>query len=177
VKAVSMLASGGAAMPGPEQSALIDGPFLYEGSPNGIAVQGNVRWLRVPIARIGTSSKAVTTMHNLSPAPLLRIVDEWSRARTRLPDGVFHGTVAYDDPVVLAALSGMTGGIQFRDLSFTARIGDDGFVHSITLTGRTADGSRTLSAAVTMYGFGRPVRVSIPREGTFMDQKSLALAD
>jgi hypothetical protein len=177
VKAVSMLASGGAAMPGPEQSALIDGPFLYEGSPNGIAVQGNVRWLRVPIARIGTSSKAVATMHNLSPAPLLRIVDEWSRARTRSPHGVFHGTVAYDNPVVLAALSGMTGGIQFRHVSFIVRIGDDGFVHSITLRGRTADGSRTLKASVKMYGFGRPVRVSIPGEGTFMDQKSLALAD
>ena len=116
-------------------------------------------------------------MHNLSPAPLLRIVDEWSHARTRSPHGVFRGTVAYDDPVVLVALSGMTGGIQFRDVSFTARIGDDGFVHSITLTGRTADGSRTLRASVKMYGFGRPVRVSIPGQGTFMDQKSLALAD
>ncbi len=177
IKAVSMLAGGGAAMPGPQQSALIDGPFLYEGSPNGIAVQGNVRWLRVPIARIGTSSKAVSTMHNLSPAPLLRIVDEWSRAQTSAPHGAFHGTVAYDDPIVLAALSGMTGGIQFRDVFFTARIGDDGFVHAITITGRTADGSRTLSASVKMYGFDRPVLVSIPGEGTFMDQKLLSLAE
>jgi hypothetical protein len=116
-------------------------------------------------------------MRNLSPAPLLRIVDEWSRARTRSPHGVFHGTVAYDDPVVLTALSGMTGGIQFRDVSFTARIGNDGFVHSITVAGRTADGSRTLNASVKMYGFGRPVRVSIPSEGTFMDQKLLGLAE
>ena len=177
VKAVSMLAGGGAAMPGPEQSALIDGPFLYEGSPNGVAVQGHIRWLRVPIARIGTSSKAVSTMHSLSPAPLLRIVDEWSRARTRSPNGVFRGAIAYDDPVVLAALSGMTGGIQFRDVAFTARIGDDGFVHSITVTGRTADGSRTLNASVNMFGFDRPVRVSIPSEGTFMDQKLLGLAE
>jgi hypothetical protein len=177
VKAFSTVLADGTALPGPQQSALIDGPFLYEGSPNGVAVQGKIRWLRIPIARIGTSAPAIAAMHNLSPAPLLRVVDEWSRVRTRSPHGVFRGKVAYDDPVVLAALSGMTGGIQFRDVAFAARIGDDGFVHSITVTGKTADRSRVLRATVKMFGFGRPVRVSIPGEGTFMDQKLLSLAE
>jgi hypothetical protein len=176
VKAFSTVLADGTALPGPQQSALIDGPFLYEGSPNGIAIAGKIRWLRVPVARLGTS-KAITTMHNLSPAPTLRLVDEWSKVRTRAPHGVFRGSVAYDDPIVLTALSGMTGGIEFRDVAFTARIGIDGYVHAITVTGRTADGSRTLLVTVRMSGFGRPVRVPIPGEGTFMDQKLLGLAE
>jgi hypothetical protein len=176
VKAFSTVLADGTALPGPQQSALIDGPFLYEGSPNGIAIAGKIRWLRVPVARLGTS-KAITTMHNLSPAPILRLVDEWSKVRTRAPHGVFRGSVAYDDPIVLTALSGMTGGIEFRDVAFTARIGIDGYVHAITVTGRTADGSRTLLVTVHMSGFGRPVRVPIPGEGTFMDQKLLGLAE
>jgi hypothetical protein len=71
----------------------------------------------------------------------------------------------------------MTGGIEFRDVAFTARVGDDGYVHAITVTGKTADGSRTLVVKVRMFGFGRRVRVAIPGEGTFVDQKSLALAE
>jgi hypothetical protein len=177
VKAFSTVLGDGVALPGPQQSALLDGPFLYEGAPNGIAVQGNIRWLRIPVARIGTSAPAISAIHNMSPAPLLRVLDEWTHVRTRAPQGVFRGTVSYDDPVVLTALSGMTGGVEFRDVAFKARIGDDGFVHSIVVTGRTADGSRRLNAKVTMYAFGRPVRVNIPGEGTFMDKKLLELAE
>jgi hypothetical protein len=177
VKSFSMVLADGTALPGPQQSALLDGPFLYEGSPNGVAVQGTIRWLRIPVARIGTRAPAISAIHNMSPAPLLRMLDEWTHVRTRAPHGVFHGSVAYDDPVVLTALSGMTGGIEFRDVAFTARIGDDGFVHSIVVTGRTADGSKTLHANVHMYGFERPVRIKIPGEGTFMDQKLLYLAE
>ena len=82
-----------------------------------------------------------------------------------------------DDRIVLTALSGMTGGIEFRDVAFTARIGDDGYVHAISVTGTTADGSRTLLVKARMFGFGRPVRVAIPGEGTFVDQKTIALAE
>ena len=177
VKAFSTVLAGGVAVPGPQQSALLDGPFLYEGSPNGVAVQGAVRWVRIPVARIGTSAPEISAIHSLSPAPLLRVLDEWTRVRKRAAAGVFHGTVAYDDPVVLTALSGMAGGTEFRDVAFGARIGGDGYVQSITVTGRTADGSRTLRVTVTMYAFGRPVTVSIPGEGTFMDQKLLDLAE
>lgn len=165
------------ALPGPSQSALIDGPFLYEGSPNGVAVLGHIRWVRAPLARLGPGAKVVSTVHNLSPAPMLRLLDEWTHARSRSANGFFHGTVAYDDPIVLTALSGLTGGVEFRNLWFSARIGEDGYVHSILVTGRTADGSRTLRVVVLLYAFGRPVRLTPPAEGTFMDQKSQALAE
>jgi hypothetical protein len=63
------------ALAGPQQSAMLAGPFLYEGSPNGVAIAGKVRWLRLPIARIGSRARPIETMHNLSPAPLLHVLD------------------------------------------------------------------------------------------------------
>lgn len=163
--------------PGPQQSALLDGPFLYEGSPNGVAITGRIRWLRLPVARIGAEGRPIQNMRDLSPAPLLRVLDEWTHAKSQSPTGVFHGTVAYDDSIVQTALTGMAGGIQFRDVWFSARIGSDGYVHVIRLTGRTADGRRTLLVVAHLYAFGRPVSPSIPGEGTFVDQKLLGLAE
>jgi hypothetical protein len=175
VRQMSSGQSGGTAMP--QQSALIDGPFLYEGSPNGIPVLGHILWVRVPLARLGPGAKVISTVHSLSPAPLLRLLDEWSQARTHSPNGFFHGTVAYDDPIVLTALSGITGGVEFRNLWFSARIGDDGYIHSVLVTGRTADGSSTLRVVALLYAFGRPVRLTPPGEATFRDPKTLALAE
>jgi hypothetical protein len=171
----SLVINGPADAAGPQQSAFIEGPFLYEGSPNGVAVAGKIRWLRVPIARSGTAH-AITAMHNMTPAPLLRIIDEWSNVRSHAYHGVFHGAVAYDDPIVLTALSGMTGGTEFRHVVFSARIGDDGFVHTIRVTGTTADKSKSVTVTAHLFGFGRPVRVTPPREGTFIDQKLQSLA-
>ncbi|MGH2972779.1 MAG: hypothetical protein ACRDLE_11770 [Gaiellaceae bacterium] len=166
-----------AAVPGATQSAMIDGPFLYEGAPNGVAVLGHIKWLRVPLARLGAGSKAVSTVHNLSPAPLLRVLDEWSHGRTRSTTGSFRGAVAYDDPIVLTALSAFIGGAELRDVQFAAKIGDDGYVHTVVVTGKTADRSRTLRVTAHLYAFGRPVSLTPPAEGTFMDQKTLGLAE
>jgi hypothetical protein len=177
VRELATVLSDGTAVPGPQQSALLDGPFLYEGAPNGVAVYGKVRWLRVPVARLGAASKAVTAMHNLSPAPLLRLLGEYSHAGTHAPHGLFRGKLAWDDRIVSSALSGMTGGIQFRDVHFSAQVGKDGFVHTVRVGGRTADGSRTLTIAARLYAFGEPVRVSPPPEGTFIDEKLLNLAE
>ena len=177
VKAISSVLADGTAIPGPQQSTFLDGPFLYEGAPNGIAVYGKVRWLRVPVAKLGPSSKALTSMRNLSPAPLLRLLDESSLARRRTPQGLYHGTVAYDDAIVHTALSGMTGGVEFRDVQYFARVGADGFVHSIRVTGKTADGSRTLEIHARLYAFGLRVDRNPPAEGTFMDQELLNLAE
>jgi hypothetical protein len=177
VKEVSSVLADGTAVPGPEQSAFLDGPFLYEGAPNGIAAYGRVRWLRVPIAKLSSSSKALTSIRNLSPAPLLRLLDESSLARRRAPQGLYQGTVAYDDAIVHTALSGMTGGVEFRDVHYSAGVGVDGFVHSIRVTGKTADGSRTLEIHARLYAFGLRFDRKPPAEGTFIDQELLNLAE
>jgi hypothetical protein len=177
VQAIAMMLADGTEIPGPSQSALLDGPFLYEGAPNGVAVSGAIRWLRVPVARLGQASKAIAAMRNLSPAPLLRAIDEARAARSQVRTGTFKGAVRYDDPIVRDALTSMTGGIEFRDLRFEAKLGSDGLVHAIKLTGRTADGGRVLSVIARLYAFGRAVHLAPPAEGTFMDQKSFVLAD
>jgi hypothetical protein len=174
---VHVRAISGTALPGQEESAILDGPFLYEGAPNGIAVYGNIRWLRVPVSSLSPSSKALTSIRNLSPAPLLRLLDESSLARRDMPNGFFHGKLAYDDGIVHTALSGMAGGIEFRKVQYTARVGTDGFVHAIHVTGKTADGSRTLTIRARLYSFGLGVDLKPPAEGTFIDRKLLDLAE
>ncbi|MGZ4333785.1 MAG: hypothetical protein ACXVRJ_05875 [Gaiellaceae bacterium] len=174
---VRVKATSSPALPGQQQSALLDGPFLYEGAPDGIAVYGSIRWLRVPVASLSPTSKPLTSMRNLSPAPLLRLVDESSLARKHMPKGLFRGKLAYDDAIVHTALSGMSGGIEFRKVRYTARVGADGFVHTINVTGTTADGSRTLSIRARLHSFGLRVDLKPPAEGTFMDRKLLNLAE
>jgi hypothetical protein len=177
VRAVSSVVGGGTQVPGPQQSAFLDGPFLYEGAPNGVAVYGKIRWLRVPVSSLSQTSKALTSMRNLSLAPLLHVLGESSRARLHAPRGRFSGRVAYDDPIVHTAISGMGGGTEFRDVRYSANVGGDGYVHTIRVTGKTADGSRVLTIKARLYGFGIRVDLTPPAEGTFLDQKLLSLAE
>jgi hypothetical protein len=162
---------------GQQQSVLLDGPFLYERAPNGITVYGKIRWLRIPVSSLSPSSEALTAVRNLSPEPLLRLLDESSSARKRAAQGLYHGRLAYDDATVHAALSGMTGGIEFRDVHYSARVGRGGFVDTVHVTGRTADGSRVLTIHARLYAFGIKVDPKPPAEGTFMDRKLLDLAE
>jgi hypothetical protein len=176
VKALAEVLADGTQIPGPEQSAMLDGPFLYEGAPNNVSING-VRWLRLPVAHLGAAAKALAAMRTLGPTPLFHVLQEASAPGIRAHGGTFEGTAAYDDPIVRTALTPMTGGIEFRSLRFEATVGADGYIHRIKMTGRTADGVRSLSVAVRLYAFGKPVRLTPPAEGTFMDQKSFILAD
>jgi len=174
VKSVAEVLADGTQIPGPSQSAMVDGPFLYEGAPDGVAIDGTIRWLRVPLAQ---GAKALDSMRNLGPTPVFHVLQESSLARARTHDGTFKGAVAYDDPVVRTALVAMTGGIEFRSLRFEATVGADGYIHAVKMTGRTADGSKALSVSLRLYAFGQPVRLTPPAEGTFMDHKAFILAD
>ena len=176
VKQLAVVLKDGARIPGPEQSAMLDGPFLYEGAPNGTAIDGHIRWLRVRLQQ-GRTPKTLAAMRSLSPLPLFHVLDESAAARTSTKTGKFAGTVAYDDPIVRTVLTAMTGGIEFRHLRFETNLGGDGLVHAIRVTGRTADGVLSLSVSAHLYGFGRPVHLVPPAEGTFMDEKSSILAD
>ena len=71
----------------------------------------------------------------------------------------------------------MAGGIEFRDIRFTTTVGGDGYVHAIRVSGRTADRSRSITVTAHLYAFGRPMTLTPPGEGTFLDQKLLGLAE
>lgn len=161
---------------GTSGAELLDGPFLYERAPDGILVNGNLRWLRTAIAVLPPHSKALELIHALTPKPLLAL-----SGRATLHGGntglVYRGALAYDDPVVEAGLVHFNGGIEFHALHVRVTLGRDGYVHGLIVTGRTADRSSTFMLAARLFGFGRPVHVVPPRPGTFMDTQLEQLAD
>jgi hypothetical protein len=162
-------------IPGGDAAAMIDGPFLYERAPSGAVVTGSIRWLRVPIASIGRGSPVLNAVRSMTPLPLLRVLGE---SHARLDGaGAFAGTVHYDDPIVRAAITRFSGGVEFRDVRVTAQVGNDGLIDGIRVTGTTADGTTTLEIKARLYAFGRPVHLTPPAEGTFMDQQLLHLAE
>jgi hypothetical protein len=177
VKQGAVVFADGSQVPGPEAAAMIDGPFLYERAPVGVALGGKINWLRVPIAMLGGSSRILTAVRTMTPAPLLRVLGESHATATTRIASKFSGTVRYDDPIVRTAVTHLSGGVEFRDLRVAARIGTDGLVHGISVTGRTADGSTRLAIAARLYAFGRPVQLTPPAEGTFMDKQLVTLAE
>lgn len=160
---------------GSEAAAMIDGPFFYERAPNGVAVDGTIRWLRVPIDAIGRASAALNAVRTMTPAPLLRVLGESHATPTR--ESSFAGKVSYDDPIVRSAITRLSGGIEFHDLRVTAKLGADGLIHNIRVTGITADGMTTLDIHARLFAFGRPVQLTPPAEGTFIDQQLVQLSE
>jgi hypothetical protein len=164
----------GSKVPGPSGAALLDGPFLYERAPNGIVVQGTLRWLRLSVAHLSSASEDLKAVHALTPSPLLRVVGQshtWQAGAH-----LYRGTVAYDDPIVRSSLARLTGGLEFRHLRLSVYVGRDRRVHRILITGRTADRKTTLVLSARLYGFGHPLHVSPPKPGTFMDEELAQLA-
>jgi hypothetical protein len=165
----SLTLSDGTVVPGPNGAALLDGPFLYERAPSNVAVQGSIHWLRLSVAKLAPNSEDLSALHSMTPRPLLRLLRQANVARAG-DSSLFHGAIPYDAPA-LRPLSKLTAGLEFRHLRVSAFVGRDGLVHRVVLTGRTADGHTTLSIRMRLYAFGRPVHVTPPAPGTFMDQE------
>ena len=171
-----MTLSTGTIVPGSETDGLIYGPFLYERVPDALSV-GSISWLRISIPSLSRSHPALRGMHGLTAMPLLHVLGE-ARAHAVTRDAsIFRGTVAYDDPIVVAALQTFSAGMQFRGLRVTAWIGKDGLVHRIRITGHTPDRSSTMLVDARLYAFGRSVHFTPPGEGTFTDHQLKQLAN
>lgn len=147
---------------------MLDSNFLYESAPSGIVVLGNFSWLRMDVGRLKPHSQVMSTLNSLTPSPLLRIVAE-SKLRPLPRSAVFVGTVAYDDPVVRTALRDLANGYEFRQLRLRVVVGRDGRIHRLLLEGRSADHKTTFVLRARLFGFGTPVKMTLPKPGTFMD--------
>jgi hypothetical protein len=154
---------------------LVYGPFLYEQAPNGIAVFGNVRWLRTPLAQLPANSRELMTLHALNIGPLLQVIGR-GHLNGNAAGRLFRGSVAYDDPVVRDSLSHLTAGLEFRRLHLTVHL-RAGLIDRLQLTGKTADGSSTLSLNAHLFAFNRPLHLVPPKPGTFMDLELEQLAE
>jgi hypothetical protein len=149
------------------EAALIDGPFLYERAPSSVG--GKLRWLRVRLSDLPKGSHDLAVVHALTPAPLLRVLGAAHMARSASDPRSFHGTIRYDHPAVRTGLAPLTAGLEFRGLRLSAIVGGDGLLHRIVLTGHTADRSTTISLRARLYAFGKPLHVTPPAPGTFLD--------
>jgi hypothetical protein len=147
---------------------MLDSNFLYESAPKGIVVLGNFSWLRMNVGRLTPHSQTMSTLRSLTPAPLLRIVAE-AKLRPLARHDIFVGTVAYDDPVVRTALRDLANGYEFRELRLRVVVGRDGLIHRLLLDGRSADHKTTFVLRARLFGFGTPVKIPLPKQGTFMD--------
>ena len=166
----SLTLKDGTTLSGTTGALLMAKPFLYERAPGGTARFGSIHWLRLPVDRLSPRSQLLSTMRALTPSPLLRIVAE-SRLRPTDARGGFAGRVTYDDPVVRTALHAVGGGLEFRSLRVYVHVARDGRIHSVRLTGRTADGKTTFVLHARLFAFGAPVKVVPPKPGTFMDRQ------
>lgn len=168
--------ANGTRLPGPTADTLLDGPFLYLRSPATASIlnSGDL-WLRKSVAALAASSPELRSLRAVTPSPLLRILNEARRPVALQNGALFHATVAYDDAIVRTALRDLTGGLEFRGLRLAAGVGRDGLVHSVRLTGRTADGTGSLLLTAKLYAFGKPVHVTPPTK--FVDQQLTKLAE
>jgi hypothetical protein len=108
------------------------------------------------------------TLRSLTPSPLLHIIGE-AKLHPLARRDVFVGTVAYDDPVVRTALRDLANGYEFRELRLRVVVGRDGLIHRLLLEGRSADHKTTFVLRARLFGFGTPVKLTLPAPGTFMD--------
>jgi hypothetical protein len=154
-------------------SELLDGPFLYEQAPDGMAVYGKWRWLRVSVAHLPVTAEAIQVVHSLTPEPLLRVI---AHSHLHRSGSTYTGAVPYYDPVVREALTRLTGGMEFRRLRITVVVGRDGLIHTVRIAGKTADRTSTFVLAARLFAFGRPVHVRPPKPGTFIDKQLIQLS-
>jgi hypothetical protein len=160
----------GTVVPGPSGAALLDGPFLYERAPSNLPVDGPVQWQRLAVWTLPARSPDLAAIRSMSPSPLLRVLHTAHTGRARGSSRVFHGSIPYDERAV-RRLARLIGNLEFRHLRVSAILGRDERVHRIVLTGRTADGMTTLSLRARLFGFGKPVHVTPPKPGTFVDEQ------
>jgi hypothetical protein len=147
---------------------MISKPFLYEKAPSSMQVFGDIHWLRLQMSGLSQHGQMLSTLRALTPTPLLHLIGE-AKLRPTGKRGIWAGPVAYDDPIVRASLRDLGNGLEFRTLRLRVVVGKDGLVHRVRLTGRTADGKTTLNLRARLFSFGKPVSVTPPPPGTFID--------
>jgi hypothetical protein len=160
---------------GPNGAALLDDAFYYERAPSYLHVTGPVQWQRASLSTLGPEVPVVSSVSEMTPSPLLRVVGRANRVGAPGMH-VFRGTIEYDDPAVADSLRDLMDGVQFRHLRVTAWLGKDGLVHGIRIVGRTADSRTTFAIQTRLFAFARPVHLAPPAAGTFFDRQLARLA-
>ena len=159
---------------GPVADTKLDGTFIYFRSTGTESEIGPV-WVRERLATLKSQAPELTLIHQVSAAAILRVLPDAVAVRPGA-GGVFHAVLPYANPYVRIALAGLEGNTEFRDLQLTAWSNDKGMLRRVRITGRTADGSKTIALVLGLGAYGKPVSVKPPRQSHFLDVTLTKLA-
>jgi hypothetical protein len=159
---------------GPTADTKLDGTFIYFRS-TGTASEIGPLWVRERLATLKPKAPELALVRQVSAQAILGVLPFAVAVRSGA-GGVFHAVLPYANPYVRLALAGLEGNTEFRDLRLTAWSNRDGMLHRIRITGRTADGSKTISLLLGLGAYGKPVAVTPPRERDFLDVTLVKLA-
>jgi hypothetical protein len=165
---VAAVVAPGAQVAGPFAQEKADRHFVYVRSSLTVPQFGPL-WVRERLAALARDSEELKMLRAATPQALLRALGRAQELNSGTSGGIFRAALPYNDPVVRSALEGIEGGIEFRDLHLTAWTGEDGYLRRLVVTGRTADERSLLTLTLTLRDHGRPVAVSPPGEGSFVD--------
>lgn len=168
IKVDDVTAPNGTVLHGPSADEKVDGTFLYVRSTLTRTVAGPL-WVRERLAALAAKAPELRTLRQVSPHAVLVAVARARGVRAGAERGVFHAWLPFSDPVVRAALGGVEGGTEYRQLHLTAWASPHGILRLVLLTGRTADGSSTFLLTLALDRFGQPVAVTPPPQGAFVD--------
>lgn len=134
-------------------------------------------WVRERVASLAPKAPELRMLRQVSPRSLLAAVGRARGVRPGADDGVFHAWLPFSDPAVRSALSGLEGGTEYRQLRLTAWAAPSGILRLVLLTGRTPDRSSAFLLTLALDRFGKPVAVTPPRAGRFVDYSLPALSE
>jgi hypothetical protein len=158
----------GTVLTGPSAVEQTDGTFLYLRSTVTAPLTGGL-WVRERLDALRAGSPELQILRALSPRALLRVLARAHELRRSDGGRVYHGWLPYADPLVSRTLAGLEAGTQYRQLRLTTWVSPQGRVLMVLLSGRTPDRSSTFLLTLTLDAFGKPVAVTPPRQGSFVD--------
>ncbi|MBV8562335.1 MAG: hypothetical protein JOZ56_04535 [Actinobacteria bacterium] len=168
MKIADVRTPSGQVLTGPSAIEQTDGTFLYLRSTVTTALAGGL-WVREPLAALKDTSPELRVLHAISPRALVQLLTRAHDLRASDNGRVYHATLPYTDATVASTLAGLEAGTQYRHLRLTAWISPHGRVLMLLLSGRTEDKSSTFLLTLTLDGFGKPVTITPPRSGSFVD--------
>lgn len=175
LKVDDMTALDGSTMAGPSADVKLDGTFLYVRSTVTRNVVGPL-WVRERLAGLAPTAPELKELRQVSPAAILAALRSAVDVQPGADAGVFHAKLLYANPFVRTALDGLEGGTEFRDLRLTAWSNPDGMLRLVLITGKTADRSARFLLTVALGGYDKPVAVTPPPQGNFVDFALSSLA-
>jgi hypothetical protein len=157
----------------------LPGAYYYRGGPFGDVLPKGKTWLKIrakdsPLDQLGQNDPSQMVEYLRAVSDLDELGEEEIRG---VQTTHYSAKIQLDkmadrlEPKDAQRLQAMLRGAAITEIPLEAWIGDDGYVHRITMNWHVAGGSVVLS--MEMFGFGEPVELPTPRPRDVVDLKKL----